>query len=180
MPQVVNEISFTLTGPDFEPTGKEWLNATDEERVMSYTRLAELMQQRKRYEIAMGIGASGDKLEPVQEKSRPDGATGKPLDPHYGESQIIDLMRTAIGRKSATLFWQGTRPKGRALTFGQILRAHANGNVRGAPARDHLGLSPAGQNWCRREIREWWKRWLKRKERRPWGRFFNRLFRSAR
>jgi hypothetical protein len=107
----------------------------------------------KRDEIRRGVGADGAKLLPVKPTSRPDGATGKPLDPHYAESRTYRLLAAHQSADGVTLFWRG---HGRQ-SWTTILGYHADGLVRGAPVRDTIGISPAGRRKIKDSLRSYWK-----------------------
>jgi hypothetical protein len=148
------DLRIVLTGAEFEPTGPAWDRATEAERRAYWRRLAEIAYFIKRQEIARGIGADGKKLTPVQPSSRPDGAKGQPLDPHYGESRTARLLAYSSTATGATLYWRAAGRKSWAVILGY--HAHVGGEVRGAPLRDTIGISPRGRKQVATQARQWW------------------------
>jgi hypothetical protein len=148
------DLRIVLTGAEFEPTGPAWDRATEAERRAYWRRLAEIAYFVKRQEIARGIGADGKKLPPVKPSSRPDGAKGQPLDPHYGESRTARLLAFSATATGATLYWRASGRKSWAVILGY--HARIGGEVRGAPLRDTLGISPRGRKQVAVQARQWW------------------------
>jgi hypothetical protein len=148
------DLRIVLTGPEFEPTGPAWNRASEAERRAYWKRLAEIAYFIKRQEIARGVGADGKKLPPVQPSSRPDGAKGQPLDPHYGESRTARLLAYSSTAMGATLYWRASGRKSWAVILGY--HARVGGEVRGAPLRDTLGISPRGRKQVAAQARQWW------------------------
>jgi hypothetical protein len=150
------DLRIVLTGAEYEPTGPAWDRATEAERRAYWRRLAEIAYFVKRQEIARGIGADGKKLPPVQPSSRPDGAKGPPLDPHYGESRTARLLAYSSTASGATLFWRASGRKSWALILSYHARMEGE-EVRGAPLRDTLGISPRGRARVAAQARDWWR-----------------------
>jgi hypothetical protein len=134
----------------------EWDAAPESIRLRFLGHVGEVATRLKREELRKGIGADGAKLKPVRPSSRPDGAGGPPLDPHYGESRSVQNLKHSVGRKAetVTLWWTG---RSRGISFGAILGYHARGEVRGAPVRDVLDLTEADHRKVREDGRRFWK-----------------------
>jgi hypothetical protein len=134
----------------------EWEAATTVTHLRYLNHVGETAVRLKRSELRRGIGADGAPLAPVRRESRPDGATGKPLDPHYGASRSVANLRAAVGlaKGTVTLWWTG---RVRGLAFGAILGYHARGEVRGAPVRDVLDLTEGDLEKLQADARRFWK-----------------------
>jgi hypothetical protein len=128
-----------------------WAKAPEHARSRYLKRCGELAIARKRGELRRGLGVDGKPLAAVKPSSRPDHATGKPLDPHYGASRSVRLIRAHVGARggTVTLAW--------SHGFGRILGYHAAGTVPGAPVRDVLGLTQASERWIKAEARAFWR-----------------------
>ena len=104
-----------------------------------------------RTQIRKGVGRDGKKLKRVQPKSRPDHATGEPLDPHYGESRSVKWLRSAARKtkRGISLYW--------SHGWGRILGYHADGAGRfgPVPVRDIRGLTRANERRLRSELSRW-------------------------
>jgi hypothetical protein len=129
---------------------KAWKAATATQRKKYLNAVADAAKSLKRSELRRGIGVDGDALLPVKPSSRKDGADGKPLDPHYGQSRVIRWLRSTIGAASGTvtLWW--------SHGWGRILGYHAEGRVLGAPIRNVIGLSPASRRKLKQQARTIW------------------------
>lgn len=150
---------------DIEPKGDAWKQATPEERRAYWTRVGEIALAVKKDEIRRGIGADGEKFMPVKPSSRPDGATGKPLDPHYAESRTVRLLGMRVAKDGVTLFWHSGISAKQKLPWATILGYHADGVVIGAYRRDTIGISPAGLHRIEDAARLWWRN--KTRDRKP-------------
>jgi hypothetical protein len=148
-------LRIELNGPEFEPGGVAWEDATEAERRAYWYRLSEIAYFIKRQEISRGIGADGRKLAKVKPSSRPDGSDGPPLDPHYGESRTARLLAYSSTASGATLFWRASGRKSWALILSYHARIEGE-EVRGAPLRDTLGISPRGRARVVAQARDWW------------------------
>lgn len=106
---------------------------------------------RLKGQVGRGIGRDGKKLRRVRPASRPDGATGPPLDPHREKSRTIKWLRSspAATRRGITLWW--------SHGWGKILGYHGDGLVKGAPVRDVRGLAPKEESALRSECAAWWQ-----------------------
>ena len=144
--------NIPIEGPRFEPDDDVWRRASDAVRRTFWRRLGEFAMGVKRDEIRRGIGVDGQPLAPVLPASRPDGATGKPLDPHYGESRTSRLLAVSATATGSKVYW---RASGR-VSWATILGYHADGVVHGAPIRDTIGLSPAGWRRVEAQARALW------------------------
>jgi hypothetical protein len=149
------DLRIVLTGAEYEPTGPAWDRAIEAERRAYWRRLAEIAYFVKRQEIARGIGADGKKLPPVKPENRPDRAKGPPLAPHQAESRTARLLAFSATATGATLYWRASGRK----SWAEILGYHGRvgGEVRGAPLRDTLGISPRGQARVVAQARDWWR-----------------------
>jgi hypothetical protein len=116
------------------------------------TQLGQFAYYAKQDEIRRGIGVDGKPFKPVKPASRPDGAKGKPLDPHYADSRTMRLLAVHEDGKGVTLFWRGHGRK----SWTTILGYHADGLVRGAPVRDTIGLSPRGRAKVAERFGQYW------------------------
>jgi hypothetical protein len=150
------DLRIVLTGAEFEPTGPAWDRATEAERRAYWRRLAEIAYFLKRQEIARGIGADGRKLPPVKPESRPDRAKGPPLAPHQAESRTARLLAYNSTASGATLYWRASGRKSWALILSYHARIEGE-EVRGAPLRDTLGISPRGRAQVAAQARDWWR-----------------------
>ena len=130
---MANEDAFTLDVAGW--VGPTWTSAPAWKRLATLQFVAERAKYLKRVELAKGVGVDGRQLAPVKKTSRPDGATGKPLVPHRGESRSVTRMRSSVGaaRGTVAIWW--------SHSWGSILGYHADGLVRGAPVRDVIGLT---------------------------------------
>lgn len=125
--------SFTL--PVAQWVGpREWAAVHPQRRESTLAFVAGRAQYLKHRELARGVGVDGKKLAPVKPSSRPDGATGRPLDPHYGDSRVVRLMRASVGKGHVTIWW--------GSGWGKILGYHRDGAGH-LPVRDVIGLTPS-------------------------------------
>jgi hypothetical protein len=145
--------NIKLTAAEFAPKGRAWDDAPPALRRRYWNRFAELAIRIKRDEIRRGIGVDGKGFDPVQPASRPDGADGKPLDPHYAESRTYRLLAAQVHGDGVTLFWRGHGRK----SWATILGYHADGLVTGAPKRNTIGISPRGTSKLKREAGDFWR-----------------------
>lgn len=125
----------------------EWLNTNRQIRNRYLRQLGPLAARMHGWQCARGLDADGRRLRPVQPESRPDGATGPPLTPHYAASRTRDLLRFRVDPDTGevVLFW--------AEDWGTILGYHAR-ELR--KRRDVIGLSPGFlSNWEAEAIRVW-------------------------
>ena len=146
--------NIQLRDRGLEPKDAAWKAAGADARKLFWQRVADYTLSVKRDEIRRGIGVDGDQFLPVKKASRPDGATGKPLDPHYAESRTYRLLASHVTASGATIFW---RAHGR-VSWTTILGYHADGMVIGAPVRDTIGLSKAGWKKVAGEAKQLWQR----------------------
>lgn len=134
------------------------------ERKAYWQRVGEIAMQVKRREVLRGIGADGRPLIKVRPSSRPDGAKGPALVPHYAASRTLRLLAIRATEKGVTLFWHSGHGKRQKLPWATILGFHADGLVIGAYVRNTIGISPAGMKKIEREAKQWWEN--RRKNRR--------------
>lgn len=144
--------NIPIEGPRFEPDDDVWRRASDAARRTFWRRLGEFAVAVKRDEIRRGIGVDGRPLDPVLPSSRPDGAAGKPLAPHFGGSRTSKLLAVSATPNGSKVYW---RASGR-VSWATILGYHADGVVHGAPIRDTIGLSPAGWRKVEAQARTLW------------------------
>src|SRR5262249_58356289 len=87
-------LNIVLTGPEFEPAPADprWVHGGEAVRRALWKHIADYATDVKRREIRKGIDDRGRKFLPVKPASRPDGAKGPPLIPHYGESRTQRLL----------------------------------------------------------------------------------------
>lgn len=143
--------NIRLTGVDFEPRGTLWALAGESLRRAYWRHVADFAMDTKRREIRAGIGKDGRKLKPVKKTSRPDGAKGPPLIPHYATSRTQRNLAKSSTASSATLFWRGG--------WARILGYHAyKHGARALPVRNTIGISPKGLRAIAQDGRDWWDR----------------------
>lgn len=141
--------NFTIRGEDYEPTDVAWRLAGPAERRAYYRRLGELGKQAKEWELIRGIDVQGKPFVRVKPESRPDGADGKPLSPHYADSRFRRLFDFAETDRSVTFFWRAG--------WAKYVKYHAyRMGPRALPVRDTVGFSPGRQRWLREGGRLWW------------------------
>jgi len=138
---------ITISGTDFEPPTPEWRWATPEQR-RGYWRYVAVMARDEVYrQLHKGIGADGQKMA-ARKRPRRDHANGPVLSPHWSDSRFRTELR-----------WQGT-PDGAVLwwksPWGRIVGYHAQGMVRGAPARNVVGITRQGQERIIAHAHKWW------------------------
>lgn len=134
-------------------SSREWLEVPHTLQVRLLKQLAPLAINMHGWQCARGLDADGRRLRPVQPESRPDGAKGPPLTPHYAASRTRDLIRFRIDPEAGEviLFW--------AEDWGTILGYHAR-ELR--KRRDVLGLSPGFLSRWEAEANRVWKQLLRR------------------
>lgn len=132
------------------PTDRQWRSAPEAVRLQFYRFAADRAVSLKRAELRKGVGVDGQQLMPV--KPRRDGATGKPLDPHYGESRSVKWLRASIGLKAGTvtLWW--------SHGFGVILGYHARGEVLHTYLRNVIGLTRSDLAKLKADCSRYWRR----------------------
>jgi hypothetical protein len=130
--------------------GDGWDQAPAGVRSAVLARLGDYAKSLKLAELRKGVGTSGGPLAPVRYR-RPDGAKGPPLSPHQADSRAQKWLRATPGSSAGTitLWW--------SHGWGQILGYHARGEVRGAPVRDVIGLTPADLDKFHARARREWK-----------------------
>lgn len=147
MPQSVrlerDRVNFTLSGPDVEPMGVEWLSATRDERAKFWGYLATEVYDSKMRSLSRGLDRFGAKIVPAKPESRERykrrglGYTGPGLMPQRALSRTRRYLRVMVYPQR-----NPDRVVGHWLhKWGRILGYHARGEVRGAPVRDVVGLS---------------------------------------
>lgn len=147
MPQSVrlerDRVNFTLSGPDVEPMGVEWLSATRDERAKFWGYLATEVYDSKMRSLSRGLDRFGQKIVPAKPESRERykrrglGYTGPGLMPQRALSRTRRYLRVMVYPQR-----NPDRVVGHWLhKWGRILGYHARGEVRGAPVRDVVGLS---------------------------------------
>ena len=152
--------SMAVYGPDVEPP--EWYQAspprqtvqrpTRQQRRQYYAILAAELWYNKQRELYLGLDAEGNPLAPVKSRRgrspwhgrRYSRGTGPPLSPFGLTSRVRNLLRYRSDDRGAVLYWAPRKAPGGRLTWPEILIAHAEGRVQGAPVRDVIGLSPDG------------------------------------
>lgn len=149
---MAGENSIVLAVPEPPPTDIAWKWASEAVRLQYYKHAADIALSLKQKEIRKGVDVDGKPLRPVQRASRPDGATGPPLTPHYAESRTRKWLRASIGIKAGTvtLWW--------SHGWGTILGYHARKEVIGAPERNVIGLTSADEAKFNAEMRAYWRR----------------------
>ena len=143
----LSRAQIRIGGPDFEPPGPEWRWTTPDQRRGYWREVAVLSRDEVYRQLHKGIGANGEKLPP-RRRPRRDHANGPVLSPHWSDSRFRTELR-----------WQGT-PDGAVLwwrsPWGRIVGYHARGEVRGAPARNVIGITVQGQERVKKKAAEWW------------------------
>jgi hypothetical protein len=145
--------NIKLRGAEWEPRHPSWRRATKDERERVWRKIGEFAQAAYRAQLLRGEGADGGKLAAVKPASRPDHATGPPLDPHYGASRTYSLVAIHSTDHGCTLFWRADR----GSSWSTILGYHAEGLVRGAPVRDVLDLSPRAARETKVRTETYWR-----------------------
>lgn len=145
--------NIKLRGSEWEPQHPSWRKASAEERMRMWRKIGEFAQAAFRRQLLRGEGADGGKLAAVKPSSRPDHATGPPLDPHRTASRTYSLVSIHSTDHGCTLFWRADQ--GRSWTT--ILGYHADGLVRGAPVRDVIGLSPRAERETKSRTETYWR-----------------------
>lgn len=144
---------FRLTGADMEPsTSLEWHMTTPDQRHRYFQQLAVYARDAKYTELNKGIGVDGQRLPP-RKRPRHDRASGPVLLPHWSDSRFRTQLRWEGTSNEAVLWWQGS--------WGTIVGYHARGEVRGAPVRNVIGLSPQSQRRVAEQARKWWQGQIK-------------------
>jgi hypothetical protein len=152
---------FAVGGPDVEPP--EWTRyappyqeirpPSARQRRQFYQILASELWHQKQNELSQGLDARGVPLAPVKlpRKGKSDWhrrpyrkGSGPPLMPYRIDSRTRNLLRVRSNDRQAVVYWAAKRAPGAKLTWPEILVAHAEGLVRGAPARNVIGISPDG------------------------------------
>jgi hypothetical protein len=146
---MANPNAVRLTERDLAPPDLSWQRASEAQRRAFYHRAGQLAVYYLRQQLRRGLDKDGNRLAPVKPSSRPDGATGQPLDPHYAESRSWRNLSFSVNAGGVTLWWRGG--------WGRILGFHGEGAVRGAPVRDIRGLSPASMRKLKADLLLWWR-----------------------
>ena len=152
---------FAVSGSDVEPP--EWTRfappyqeirpPSARQRRTYYAILAAELWHQKQVELSEGLDARGDALVPVKlpRKGTSDWhgrkyrkGTGPPLMPFRIDSRTRNLLRYRSNEREAVVYWAAIRAPGSPYTWPEILVFHAEGLVRGAPARNVIGISPEG------------------------------------
>lgn len=145
--------NIQIRGAEWEPKHPSWRKASAEERGRTWRKIGEFAQAAFRRQLLRGEGADGGKLAAVKPNSRPDGAGGPPLVPHYTASRTYALLYIHSTDHGCTLFWRsGGKPP-----WSEILGYHADGLVRGAPTRDVIGLSPRAARETKSQTETYWR-----------------------
>jgi hypothetical protein len=139
--------AFRLSGAQFAPSDQEWRRANGGERKAYWDQVAVYARDAKFRELHKGLDVTGRKMPP-RRRERHDRARGPVLLPHFSDSRFRTMLRYNATESGAKLYW--------AKPWARIVSFHARGEVRGAPARDVIGLSPASQEWVTKKAREWW------------------------
>jgi tetratricopeptide (TPR) repeat protein len=151
-----------------EPTSSSsWKKATPSQRKDFYEAAGEKAVAEKRRELARGIGANGRRMKP-RKRPRPDGASGPVMTPHDSLSRTVRLLAAKIWDAGVTLFWHAGLSKSSRKPWGLVLSYHAEGRVKGAPARD-VRLSTKGIGAVRRAMATWWPKYLKQQAKKAKG-----------
>lgn len=145
--------NIQLRGPEFEPKHPSWRKTTKSEREAMWRKIGEFARAAYRAQLLRGEGADGRKLAPVKPASRPDHATGPPLDPHRSHSRTYDLVSIHATDHGCTLYWKADAGQ----SWTKILSYHADGLVRGAPVRDVIGLSPRAARQVKKRTATYWR-----------------------
>lgn len=152
---------FVVGGPDVEPP--EWTRAAPpyqelrppsrRDRFRFYAILASELWHQKQVELSEGLDALGVPLAPVKLPRRGTSdwhrrkyrvGKGPPLMPFLVDSRTRNLLRARSNDREAVVYWAAIKAPGARLTWAEIVVAHAEGRVRGAPVRDVIGLSAEG------------------------------------
>jgi len=144
---MASENSFTLR-IDFD--APEWEGITEALKRQVLVRYAELIKERKHWELDRALDAETGEKMPARQKPRPDGASGPVLTPHNRQSRSHRYMRHSVGKAHVTIWW--------SHGWGTVLGYHADGVVIGAFKRDVIGLTPAGVRKVDRQIQDYWRR----------------------
>lgn len=145
--------NIQLRGPEFEPKHPSWRKASKSERERVWRKIGEFAQGAYRAQLLRGEGVDGARLAPVKSTSRPDHATGPPLDPHRSHSRTYDLVSIHSTDHGCTLYWKASGGE----SWTKILGYHADGLVRGAPVRDVIGLSPRAARQVKERTATYWR-----------------------
>jgi hypothetical protein len=136
-------VNFTLSGPDMEPRGRLWDQATLAERHRWWAILAEETKAVKDRSLSKGLDRAGKRIIRAKPESREPyrraglGYTGPGLMPQRELSRTRRYLRVIAYPQGAP-----DRVVGYWLNkWGPILGYHARGEVKGAPIRDVVGLS---------------------------------------
>jgi hypothetical protein len=115
--------------------GPRWSTTSKARRSAFLARLKADAIALKLAELESGLDVSGGAMPP-RKRARPDGANGPVLSPHGSDSRSQKWLRVTPGVVGGTLTLHWSHG------WGVILGYHARGEVRGAPARDVIGLTP--------------------------------------
>jgi hypothetical protein len=154
---------FWLRG--IEPVGDlAWSLAGSVGRRRFWTAAADFARVRYNLERRLGVGIDGfglAPLSPVTIANRRSAGTrhpdpnAPPFIPGYDLSRTITLLRANVTESGVWFTWARDNETG--LPWGQILHWHATGQVAGAPARNVIGISPAGIAAIQSQAARWWK-----------------------
>lgn len=149
-------LNIRLEGSEFEPgDDPRWVISGEDTRRRYWAHIADYALDVKRREVRRAIGKTGRKFQPVLKSSRPDGAKGPPLIPHYGESRTQRLLAKSSTASSATIYWRAEGGKSWARIMGFHTYKHG---PRSLPVRPVIGISPGGLRAIRADARDWWDR----------------------
>lgn len=143
-------LSIELEAATWVPR-REWEMANVAMRKDYLTRVCEIAVFYKNNMSLRGIGVDGDPFVPVKPKSRPDRATGKPIDPHFKESRVVRLLRASANVRNGrvTLWW--------SHGWGQIMGYHAyRHGPRALPVRNAIGFDRASLLKVKNRARLYW------------------------
>jgi hypothetical protein len=148
-----------------EPVGDlAWSLAGSVGRRRFWTAAADFARVRYSLERRLGVGIDGFGLAPLSPATianrrsagtRHPDPNAPPFIPGYGLSRTITLLRSNVTESGVWFTWARDNETG--LPWGQILHWHATGQVAGAPARNVIGISPAGIAAIQSQAARWWK-----------------------
>lgn len=151
-------LTFRVEG--IEPGGKEWAEATPDERREFWKIAGRIASEVKQRELRAGLDYAGRRMKPVKPRKARyrSGARldGDPLMPHRALSRTRQLLRHVVTAAGLTFYW--------AAGWGRILDYHRRGaclmrngrSVGRLPVRNVFGISPEGRKEIARRARSAW------------------------
>lgn len=155
----MDKSGFLIPWRDLEPINDiAWFFASEIMRNRYRREAARIVPILYRDEREQGIDRFGQKLAALKPKTikyrrshtSPVDKFAPPLIPAHEKSRTSDWLRVEM--RSDGIFCRWIR------NWGEKVYWHATGQVRGAPARDVMGISPRGMKWLRdKYMAGWWK-----------------------